>query len=46
MSVAFQKDENGMKALAAYVAELTRQGVTFDMTDGSVMVRVTLMGGF
>lgn len=44
--INFQKDAEQMKALAAYVSELTKQGVTFEIQDREEFVTVTLTGGF
>ena len=49
--VEFQKDVEGLKLLAVYVAQLTREGLTFELKDKGnktigEWIEVHLTGGF
>jgi hypothetical protein len=46
MSIEFKKTTQEMTLLAAYVAGLVREGVTFKLAADDCAVRVTLTGGF
>jgi hypothetical protein len=46
-SIEFKlSDAEEIKALAIYVAQLTKEGVTFKMLKDSIGIQVTLTGGF
>ncbi len=45
-SIEFPWTETGMTNLAAYVAQLTREGVTFKIRQDRFAVAVELTGGF
>jgi len=39
-------DQEEMKAMAVYTAQLIREGVTFSMSKDNIAVQVKLTGGF
>jgi hypothetical protein len=44
--IGFEKSVEGLRLLAAYVAERERQGVTYRIDDRGSVVFVKLTGGF
>ena len=49
--IVFPKDEEGLKLCAVYVAQLTREGLTFELKDKGnatigCWIEVHLTGGF
>ena len=44
MHVSFTVDGPGMIQLAAYLAELTRQGITYQVRQDNVAIEVTICG--
>ena len=46
MTLTFEKNPEDLRNLAAYVAQLTKECVVFEMIDFPNRVKVTLTGGF
>lgn len=44
--VTFQRDDDGIRQLAIYLAQLTKEGVTFSVTNEISYVAVWLTGGY
>jgi hypothetical protein len=44
--VQFPNDEEGMKALAAYLAVIVKEGLEYDIMNGNNHTYVELTGGF
>lgn len=45
-TVKFTNDVEGVKALAAFLAEIIKQGLTYHITNGTNNTEITLKGGF
>ena len=45
-TVEFNADENGMKLMAVFIAQLVREQVTFDVEEFNDTYNVILTGGF
>lgn len=45
-TITFQADEEGMKLMAVFVAQLVREGLTFTVENRATCFLVTLTGGF
>lgn len=46
MQIDFTRDEEGMKQLGAFLAQLVREGVTYKVINHNDVVSVELLGGF
>lgn len=45
-SINFRRDEEGMKALAIFLAQIIREGLTYKIDNAELTVGVELTGGF
>jgi hypothetical protein len=45
-TVTFQRDDDGMKQLAIFVAQLVKEGVTYSIINEPNYVAVDLTGGY
>lgn len=44
--ITFERDENGIKLLAIFIAQLIKEGVVYTITNESNRVFVNLTGGY
>jgi hypothetical protein len=45
-TIKFPNDVEGMKSLAAFLAEIIKQGLTYHISNGTNNTEVTLTGGY
>ena len=45
-TVKFPNDVEGMKSLAAFLAEIVKNGLTYNVVNGTNHTEVTLTGGY
>jgi hypothetical protein len=44
--ITFHRDEDGIKMLAIFIAQLVKEGVTYTINNAENYVEVTLTGGY
>lgn len=44
--IDFNRDEEGMKALAVFIAQIVREGITYKIVNHDASVSVEILGGF
>lgn len=44
--IQFRRDNDGMKQLAIFIAQLTKEGVEYKIENSELFIRVELTGGF
>jgi len=46
MTLSFDRSEKDMRAMAVFIAQLVREGVTFTINQDNIAFEIKLTGGF